>query len=150
MMRGRRHPSGFHGIRSLALAGVLFVVGCGSDSDDEQPARLDATTRSLTVERGETVEVVIGEVNSSIGDAWQLGDVSPAGSVSIVEERYEDGDCPDGGAGCNDGTLIWELEVTGGGTITFDAENCYRGRCPGDEGAEQESETRTYTLTVTS
>jgi len=125
-----------------------MLAGCGSERSSDGPVRLDADIRTATVESGDTLELTIGEVNSSIGDAWQLGAVTPGGAVTIVDERYEGGDCASGAAGCSDGTLIWVIEVEGAGTVTFDADNCYRGACPGDEGAEPESERRTYTLNV--
>jgi hypothetical protein len=48
----------------------------------------------------------------------------------------------------SDGTLVWTLDVTGDGTVSFDVDNCYRGPCPGDAGAEPGAERRSYTITV--
>jgi hypothetical protein len=79
---------------------VLVVASsCGSDNDSPTAVRLDAETRAATVEAGSTVELTTGEVNSSIGDAWQLANVTPAGAVVIAHERYVGGDCRDDGAG---------------------------------------------------
>ena len=146
---------------------VALVAACGSDdeaavttsppqtepatvpaSDAPAPVQLDETTRTATVADGGTVELTIGEVNASIGDAWSLTNVEPPGSVTLIDERYEGSECPEAGAGCSQGTLIWTLQVDGDGTVTFAADNCYRGACPDDPNPEDGTERREYTLTV--
>ena len=78
----------------------------------------------------------------------EAANVSPEGALTLEQERYEGGDCDSGAAGCSEGTLIWTLRVAQAGTVTFDADNCYRGTCPGESTVEPESERRTNTLTA--
>lgn len=144
----------------VVTTAVLALVGCRSDepatpasqastSADTAPVRLDEATREATVTSGDTIEIVIGEVNSSIGDQWELRNVRPEGAVTVLDERYDDRPCEDATPGCGDGTLIWVLRVEGAGVVTFDADNCYRGVCPGEPGSEPETLRRTYAVTVT-
>ena len=101
-------------LRSRVVAAVLATgvavaaSACGSDeAPDSEVVRLDASTRTATVEVGDEVEVTIGAVNSSVGDDWELTNVAPAGALTLEQERYEGGDCDSGASGCSDGTLIW-------------------------------------------
>ena len=60
-------------VGAVLTTGLAVVVpACGSDDDgDSDVIRLDESTRTATVEVGDVVVVTIGEVNSSIGDAWK-------------------------------------------------------------------------------
>jgi hypothetical protein len=126
------------------------VTTTAQSPDDSIPVlELDVQTREGTVAAGGTVEVTIGEVNSSVGDSWRLSNVAPEGAVTLVDERYAGGSCGTPAPGCSEGVLTWVLAVTREpGTVTFDADNCYRGACPGDADPEDGTERRSYALTV--
>lgn len=143
----------------LLLAAGLAVVGVLAVSSDTEVSErtgskveLDLDNRAAVVGRGGIVEIRVGEVNGSIGDIWELVDVSPSASVASVVEEYRDvPDCPTGMTGCSNGTLVFVVEVADdapAGKVAFTVQNCYRGLCPGEAGADSISAAFKFELSV--
>jgi predicted secreted protein len=79
---------------------------------------------SAHVEAGEVLQVDLGEVNPSIGDAWFLVHPPDAAVLGEGEESFES-ECDEPGCG---GRATWTFTARSPGTTRLEFRYCYRSR----------------------
>jgi predicted secreted protein len=129
----------------LAAAGVAVYVTVRSE-----PVEVDLrASRNVSVPAGERLRVDLGEINTSVGDAWFLTQPPGAAVLRDVGRDYTTADsCEEGWSGC-DQTLVWEFAAVSAGQTSMRFQYCYRSRPPGCEPAPTRPANDPLTLTVT-
>jgi predicted secreted protein len=128
---------------ALAVAGLaLAVSGCGGP----RVVEVAYSAGSARLAPGETLRVVFGEINHSVGDSWHLIGQPDAAVLSEKDEEY-DSLCDMPGCG---GRLAWTFTAVAAGRTSVVFRYCYRSR-PDDncEPAPSGPSNEPVTLTVT-
>jgi len=121
---------------------ALLAAGCTSTKE------VGVDAGEVTVEKGQTLVVDLGAVNSSIGDSWYLIETGDRAVLGEGDRNF-DSDCKGGAVGCG-GTLTYEFEAVGAGQTRLVFKYCYRsGPTDCDPGPGRgPAEPRTITVTV--
>jgi hypothetical protein len=99
----------------VLLVGAL--AGCGG------PVKVDVGAGSAGLGKGDVLEVNLGDLSPSIGDAWFV-QTAPDPAVLADRGHHLSGcDRP----GCS-GTMTWQFAAIGKGTTTITFRYCYRSR----------------------
>ena len=132
---------------ALALAGLSGLVGLAlAGCSGEQVVRVDAASTSVVeLAVGETLALDLGEVNPSVGDAWEVA-VEPDPAVLAPAEYHTDGG--DGEVAGGSIEAEYRFEAVGPGTTTLELQYAYRGSTDPDETARRVADDR-LVVTVT-
>jgi len=104
----------------VALGAVLLISACSS----HDTVTVAVGAGSATVSTGDTLAVDLGEVNSSIGDAWFL--VTPPDSGILTDQGSQfDTHCDQPGCGSR---MSWHFTAAKAGTTKVTFRYCYRTR----------------------
>jgi len=105
---------------SLLVVGVLaclsLVAGCVN-----RTVTVPLSAGSVRVPEGDILEVEMGEVNPSIGDAWFLVDPPESGVLIAIGRDIESDDVPGSG-----GPMTWSFAAHRAGTATLTFQYCYQ------------------------
>lgn len=102
-----------------------MVAGCMN-----QTVAVPVSAGSARLPEGDVLEVEMGEVNPSVGDAWFLVDPPESGVLIAIGRDIDSEDVP--GAG---GPMTWSFAAQRRGTATLTFQYCYRSTlkdCEGD------------------
>lgn len=130
--------------RALTLAALVAclpaLAACSAPREETVPY----TQPSATLAVGETLVVDLGEINPSVGDAWELT-TEPDADVLAAGEQESDSESDAPGSPSH---LVHRFEATGAGTTTIGFTYSYRGT-EGDPEGRTEDPTPEITVTVT-
>lgn len=139
---------GIGGCTSASSASTQSQSKTPSPSQSPSPSGevvVDYTTEAVKLEVGTTLVINFGEINSSIGDSWELA-VKPDGGVlgdGVANCEFEGESMP--GAPC---ALTYAFGAVGAGETTIEFQYAYRGATDAPEVSERVDVARTH-LVVT-
>ena len=126
-----------------AFAGALALTGC-SGADDPPPVTVPYTAGTATIGVGETLVVDFGEINPSIGDAWDLTQAPDEAVLSQGDVETTELNPGADGSGIE---LAYTFVGESAGTTTIGFTYSYRGDV-GDENGRTDDPSPTIEVTV--
>lgn len=117
-----------------ACAGVLALTGC-ADSGGAERVSVPYTEDAVTIGVGDTLVVDFGQINSSIGDSWELTQLPDEAVLSEGEVEIDvlDEDVVGGYT-----ELAYTFVGESAGTTTIGFTYSYRGNVGDEEGRTQD------------